>query len=344
MLVHAGPIPSGDNRRCLDQAALGRMGVVSHDRTARAGLDGYGHKLGQKHLPISENTLRDLNYQLKQICRRNKDGSFTTQRDRERLLTQIADQLHALGYRHMSVQSLKPKHIEALVKNWQGEELSAGAMKNRLAAIRWWAQKANRQNVVARSNDHYGIPNRQFVTNTSKAKSVGPQDLDRVRDSWIRMSLELQQAFGLRREEAIKFMPDYADQGDHIILKESWTKGGKARAIPVRTDEQRELLDRAHQLAGKGSLIPSAKNYRQQLRLYEAETSRAGLSKMHGLRHAYAQSRYEELTGWRAPAAGGPLAKTLTSEQKIIDQQARLTISRELGHERLQIVSIYLGK
>ncbi|MCG7880943.1 MAG: integrase, partial [Candidatus Thiodiazotropha endolucinida] len=31
--------------------------------------------------------MRDLNYQLKQICRRNRDGSFTTQRDRERLLT-----------------------------------------------------------------------------------------------------------------------------------------------------------------------------------------------------------------------------------------------------------------
>ena len=113
--------------------------------------------------------LRDLNYQLKQICRRNRDGSFTTQRDRERLLTQIADQLHELGYRHMSAQSLKPKHIEALVKNWQEKELSAGAMKNRLAVIRWWAQKVNRQNVVARSNDHYGVPNRQFVTNESKA-------------------------------------------------------------------------------------------------------------------------------------------------------------------------------
>jgi site-specific recombinase XerC len=123
---------------------------------------------------MSANTLRDLNYQLKQICRRNKDGSFTTQRDRERLLTQIADQLHQLGYRHMRVQSLKPKHVEALVKYWQSGELSTGAMKNRLAAIRWWAQKVNRQNVVARSNDHYGIPNRQFVT--SQGVSVTATD------------------------------------------------------------------------------------------------------------------------------------------------------------------------
>jgi len=287
--------------------------------------------------------VRDLNYQLKQICRRNKDGSFTTRRDRERLLTQIADQLHALGYRHMSALSLKPKHVEALVKGWQAAALSAGAMKNRLAAIRWWAQKVNRQNVVARSNDHYGIPNRQFVTNSSKARTVDLQDLDRVRDPRIRMSLELQQAFGLRREEAIKFMPDYADRGDYILLKATWTKGGKARAIPVRTIEQREVLNRAHRLAGKGSMIPSAKNYRQQLRVYEAETSRAGLSRMHGLRHAYAQNRYQELTGWLAPAAGGTSVKTLTPAQREIDQRARLTISGELGHERTQIVGIYVN-
>ena len=58
----------------------------------------------------------------------------------------------------------------------------------------------------------------------------------------------------------------------------------------------------------------------------------------------HAQQRYEELTGWKSPAAGGPTAKALTPEQKAIDQQARLIISRELGHERIQIVSIYCSK
>jgi site-specific recombinase XerC len=287
--------------------------------------------------------VRELNYQLKQLCRRNRDGSYRTQADRERQLTLIANQLHTLGYRKMNAQSLKPKHIEALVKHWQQENLSIGAIKNRLTAIRWWAQKVNRQNVVARSNDHYGIPDRQFVTNVSKARTVTDPDLAQVRDLHVRMSLELQQVFGLRREEAIKFQPAFADKGDHIKLKASWTKGGKSREIPVRTEAQRSVLNRARQLAGNGSLIPSARNYRQQLRIYERHTANAGLSKMHGLRHAYAQQRYQELAGWRAPAAGGPIVKTLTVEQKRVDQEARLTISRELGHERIQVVGIYLG-
>jgi site-specific recombinase XerD len=287
--------------------------------------------------------VRELNYQLKQLCRRNRDGSYRTQADRERQLTLIANQLHALGYRKMNAQSLKPKHVEALVKYWQGEDISVGAIKNRLTVIRWWAQKVNRQNVVARSNDHYGIPDRQFVTNVSKARTVTEPDLERVRDLHVRMSLELQQAFGLRREEAIKFQPSFADQGEYIALKASWTKGGKSREIPVRTEAQRSVLNRARQLAGNGSLIPSARNYRQQLRIYERHTANAGLSKMHGLRHAYAQQRYQELTGWRAPAAGGPIVKALTAEQKRVDQEARLIISRELGHERIQVVGIYLG-
>jgi hypothetical protein len=65
---------------------------------------------------------------------------------------------------------------------------------------------------------------------------------------------------------------------------------------------------------------------------------------MHGLRHRYAQYRYEALTGWKSPAAGGPSARALTFEQRAQDAWARQTISRELGHERLQITAIYLGR
>ena len=107
--------------------------------------------------------------------------------------------------------------------------------------------------------------------------------------------------------------------------------------------DQRDVLNRARLLAGFGSLIPSNRNYAQQMRVYEGNTLRAGLSRMHGLRHAYAQNRYEELTGWKAPAVGGPKAKVLTPEQRETDRKARLIISRELGHERAQITAAYCG-
>ena len=287
--------------------------------------------------------MRNLNYQLKQLCQRNHDGSYATRHNRERTLTLIADQLHLLGYRRMSAQSLKPKHIDALVARWQAEQLAIGTIKNRMTALRWWAEKVNKPSVIAHSNDHYGIPDRQLVIGISKARQLGSEALDQVRDPHVRMSLELQRAFGLRREEAIKFQPHYADRGDHLLLKASWTKGGKARMIPVRTPAQRELLTRAHQLAGRGSLIPLDRDYRQQLRVYERHTANAGLTRMHGLRHAYAQERYATLTGRLAPAAGGPAVATLPLAERQRDQQVRQQISRELGHERVQILSVYLS-
>ena len=287
--------------------------------------------------------MRDLNYQLKQLCRRNRDGSFATRRDRERLLTLMANQLYELGYRRMFTTSLKPKHVEALVKRWQAEELSIGTIKNRMAALRWWAEKVGRETAIAADNGPYGIADRQYVGTESKARQVSADALDRIGDAHVRMSVDLQQAFGLRREEAIKFQPKFADRVDHIRLKPSWTKGGKARTVPLRTHAQRALLDRAHQLAGHGSMIPADRSYRRQVRLYERQIANAGLSRLHGLRHAYAQSLYERLTGWKPPVAGGPSARALSPKQRARDRQARLAISRELGHEREQISKVYLG-
>jgi len=54
--------------------------------------------------------------------------------------------------------------------------------------------------------------------------------------------------------------------------------------------------------------------------------------------------RYKELTGWAAPAAGGPKSKELSFEQKYADNLARLVISPELGHDREQALSLYIGR
>ena len=288
--------------------------------------------------------MKDLNHQLKTLCRRNHDGSRSTQAHRERLLSFISNELHALGYRRMNATSLKPKHVDALVARWQAKGLSEGTLKNRMSTLRWWAEKINKQNVIARDNTHYGIAPRQLISEVSKAKELSAQALEQIKDPYVRMALELQQAFGLRREEAIKFVPAYADRDDHLVLKPTWTKGGRAREIPLITDVQRDVLSRTHQLVGKGSLIPSNLRYVDQLRRYEHHVAKAGLSKMHGLRHAYAQQRYETLTGWACPVRDGPKGDALSPEQRDVDREARLTISLELGHEREQITAVYLGR
>ena len=132
--------------------------------------------------------MHDLNYELKRLCARNRDGSFATQVNRERILTLIANQLREMGFVNMHAQSLKPKHVEKLVERWKGEGLSAGTLKNRMATLRWWAEKIGKPNVVAKSNEVYGIPDRRYVTNVSKARVLTSGDLAQVTDPYTRMS------------------------------------------------------------------------------------------------------------------------------------------------------------
>jgi integrase len=288
--------------------------------------------------------MRDLNHDFKRLCQRNRDGSLATQHDRESILSLIANQLDEGGFRHLRAPGVRAKHVEYLVSRWHGEEIATGTFKNRMSALRWLAEKIDKQNIVARENADYGIAERRYVTNVSKAHTLDADKLAAITDPFSALSLRLQEAFGLRREESIKLRPTWADRGDVLHLKASWTKGGKERDIPISNEAQRALLDEAKQFAGAGSLIPVEMSYRDQLNRFKAQTAHAGIDRVHGLRHHYAQARYAELTGWEAPAAGGPMAKQLSPEQKRIDRDARLTISRELGHEREQITAVYLGR
>ena len=67
------------------------------------------------------------------------------------------------------------------------------------------------------------------------------------------MSVRLQAAFGLRRTESIKFCPMWADHGDSLALKVTKAKGGRDREIPIRNDEQHQVIDAAKALAGRAA-------------------------------------------------------------------------------------------
>jgi len=91
-------------------------------------------------------------------------------------------------------------------------------------------------------------------------------------------------------------------------------------------------------------MIPTHKSYREHLHTWEHVTRKAGLSKTHGLRHTYAQARYQELTGWRSPHQGGPARSELNGDRRARDIQARRQIAEELGHSRIIITYVYLGR
>ncbi len=171
--------------------------------------------------------MRQLNHDLKRLQDDARHGSFGTRTGRSFALAQMANTLHDLGFRRLRATGLKGKHVEALVRDWKDGGLSVGTIKNRMAHLRWWANAIGKPNLVRPDNASYGIGDRRHVTNEDRGRGLPPEKLALVQDGHVRMALRLEEAFGLRREEAIKFSPSYADRGSKIVLKASTTKGGR---------------------------------------------------------------------------------------------------------------------
>lgn len=285
----------------------------------------------------------DLSFSLKDLTARAGDGSFGTRALRHRGLQAMAKDLKSLGYKLPDAKSLKGKHVTALVGHWKRAGLSDQTVRNRLTWLRWWAYQVGKPGLLPKDNAAYGLAERGRYSG-NRAKRLEGDALERVQDPRVRLALKLEAAFGLRREEALKMRPALADQGNRLALRASWCKGGRYREIPLTHPKQRALLDELKAVVGDGSLIPAGATYYKAMKHYENQLVRAGIGNAHGYRHAYAQWRYKVLTGWACPAAGGRTADAMTPDEQRRDREARLEISHELGHGRLDVTDTYLGR
>ena len=138
----------------------------------------------------------------------------------------------------------------------------------------------------------------------------------RLQDPRVALQLELQAAFGLRD-----------------------------RVEPIRTTQQRGLLERAKALCVtrlSSTSDPNRKLHQWKNHYYEVVRA-CGISRRdgitsHGLWHEYANTRYRELAGSDSPVrGGGPVARDA-------DPSARHIVAEELGHSRECVTTHYLGR
>ncbi len=300
---------------------------------------------------MSKSKLKSTQYSINQCLKENGKGySFASLADMRHMLNRCVKDLHAQGHMLTHINGLKPKHVHILVEHWKSQDKNPATIKNYMSKLRKVGVLLEKPQLVKPDNDAYQISRRSYAPTHNKA--IHQIDFSNCTDPMIHLSLEAQSLFGLRREESMKIVLNDAWDGEELKIKPSWTKGGIGRAIGITNHEQRQWLIKAIQQVPAGqSLIPKERTYKQHLRHYQMQTEQMGISKCHGLRHAYAQRRYHELTkqfdpqgkGLLCPIEGGKPAKSLNNVERAIDYRARVIISESLGHSRLAITKIYLG-
>ncbi|HAU1023883.1 TPA: integrase [Legionella pneumophila] len=296
------------------------------------------------------NKLRSAIYSVHQLIKQMQGYSYASKADMKHMINHCMKDLHELGFKVSHLNGLKPKHIYVLVEHWKKQGKSPATIKNYMSKLRKLAYFLDKPKLVKTGNDSYQIDKRTYIPNQNKA--IHHIDLNLCTDPHIRLSLEAQMLFGLRREESMKFIISEAWHGDCLYTKPSWTKGGIGRLLKITNEEQMKwLLKVSQQIKPGESLTPKERTYKQHLSHYQQQAKLMNVNKLHGLRHSYAQRRYVELTknldplkiGLLCPIAGGKTVKELHRTEKQIDRQVREIISRELGHSRLNITRTYLG-
>jgi len=266
------------------------------------------------------------------------------------ILIKCVKDLHELGYKVSHVKGFKAKHVYKLVDLWKSQNKSAGTIKNCISKLRELGRVLDDPKLVKQDNEAYQLQPRKYKSEYNRG--LYNIDFEKCTNDHIKLSLEGQKLFGLRREESLKIVIREALEKGHIVLHPSWTKGGVGRKIPIRTQEQKDWIRKVQSLVEPGcSLIPREDSYKTHLHRYTYQVRAMGLNNLHGLRHAYAQQRYRELTahydpnnkGWDCPFLGGKNKKEMTKEEKSIDSKVKHILTRELGHSRPGITEVYLG-
>ena len=299
---------------------------------------------------MSKSKLRSAEYSINESLKQIKGYSHASLADMRHMLKRCIKDLHEQGYKVAHIKGLKPKHVHVLVEHWKKENKNPATIKNYMSKLRKLAILLDKPTLIKPSNDDYQITRRNYTPTYNKA--IHNLDTSKCTDPMIRLSLEAQALFGLRREESMKIIISEAWQGNCLKIKPSWTKGGIGRTLEITNQEQRQWLIKARKAIPSGhSLIPKDRTYKQHLRQYQSQTKRMGISKCHGLRHAYAQRRYFELSkmfdphgkGLHCPMEGGKRYRDMSAEEQAIDRRVRNILSREMGHSRRVITRVYCG-
>ncbi len=201
------------------------------------------------------------------------------------------------------------------------------------------------------------IPRRKHLPEISKALLEHEHDhLMTVVDARVRALLNLQRFLGLRFKESCLLNARQAlrqARKKGIVIVSDGTKGGKIRQVPTNEDAIGALAQASELQSNSRSMIPENISY-VDFREECYQVAKMHKFNFHSERHFYAQRRYRELSGLPAPVTttvsrknwpsfAADYLKVDLTRAEAIDRAARLALSRELGHERLEVTRVYIG-
>lgn len=263
-------------------------------------------------------------------------------------------------FKMQNVRNLHDKHVAAFVKERQEKGIGASTIKNDLAALRYMHDQVQKPRYTISDNKQLQKEFNIVLVKTPVVngdRSWTQSEYDEMKKIAINLGNQdivdcftLARTMGLRVTEAAAVSRAQAEQAlrTGIYQVKGEAKNGKHREVKLssqgRVVFERRLLTTAR--GGRLFIKPGEKTHRVVNRFekfveyhrgkvltIEGENQRLDLRDgsvrsltFHGLRYGYVQDRMKQ-----------EIAKGFTHDQ------AALTVSKEVGHERIDVIKIYEG-
>ncbi|MEY8285637.1 site-specific integrase [Lachnospiraceae bacterium 50-23] len=293
----------------------------------------------------SERVYTNLEKQIEKIFKHCRQGSIKTRERYKDGVNHFAKFL-AGSYNKQNMNNIRNEHLQAYVEQMQEAGYSSSYITTNMSAIRFFIDQEKDSSYI-KGNQELGVTPRGSEERIGPSRSWTQNEVHKMQELAIEKGFErvsdmIKLSFlqGIRIHEVTRF--EKADLQRALIAGQLTVKGkgGLVRNIPIRNQEAREHLqklinqtdvrnskvfvnpgERAHEVMKQAQNFISNNRHLVQ---EERGDNQANIT-FHGLRHTYTQERYVELRG-----------------QRLNDYDARLQVSKELGHFRVEITNIYL--
>jgi site-specific recombinase XerC len=299
------------------------------------------------------------------IVKKIRIGSYKTRHNHLREASRFVQTIREMGYGVNRWKNISNKHVQQAVNRWKENGLQVATIKEYLSGVRTICRLYGNDRILE-ENSGFGIGPRIMVDNKDKSlpQVIFESVVQKLKESSnkddhrVAAQLQLERYLGLRAEESSKFVSERALLADGRVFIQDGTKGGRERMIHGVSPKALEAIKYAKDVAGKGNLIPYHSSEKQWVQKYYRIVRQNGISRKacgassHGLRHAYAQERYREITGFAPPCKfeskeefRQAAENTAGKRWRKLNQDARQILKAELGHgpDRDDVVSQYLG-
>ena len=301
---------------------------------------------------VSDGIYKNLVSQIDSILKHSNERSIKS-RYRYYEATKRFCRFLADNYRLQKFKNVEDRHFRAYAEHLK-ENNEATTIQTDLSGIRYFHEKSGSKNKLS-ENVQLNLPkravgkeDRSWTSEEIGKARVVAREMGRVD---VEISLDLVPTFGLRIEELCRLKVEqlmHAEKYGQLIVQ---GKGKKTRPIPVN-EEQMKIIKKYLDYAKVSGRAPgdylisssekngvlhekrSLQNWMSFHRKKFVDENRADMKEegkkprhetisWHGLRHSYAQRRFEEVA-------------------KVSPEKAKKVVSHDLGHGRDTVTPIYL--